>query len=542
MAESKVVLDLKIEAAESAKTLGEIRKSLKALIDEQANVAVGSKEWKKLNNAINETEGKIGDLTDSFRTLQGSGVDRVQSSFGLFKEGLMSFDFGKIGTSLKGLGAAFKAIPIFLVVEGVMKLIENFDKLKDSGGIIGKIFRGIGEVIDWVSDKLERFGDWISGIDTDVKKLAETQIETAKKTKEAVADRYEREMALASAAGKKTTELEAQKARDVRKRIDEEMNAILKLGQINGTLTEEQKKQLASLGEERKKTILDEEVARAKGYKDLVDSIQKAQDEQQKKAKESSDKAKQEREKRIADSKAEADALFTELSKNQDAIDAHNKAAREREKKDKEEQAKYEAETDAAWKKWAAEENKKVQDKYEADTKASNQAIDDAKVKGLQAGQALSEAFFAIQLNRAKGNAARELEIRKQMFNVDKAFNVARATQDGIRSVQAALTIPPPGGQILAGVNAALAVANVAKILATKFDGGGASVTAETGSVSVPTNTSLPTVSNTTAPNIQPSTSFDETGRNLNNRVYVLESDITKSQGRVARLNEQATI
>ena len=80
MADNKTVLEIKIEAAEAAKTVGDLRKSLKGLIDQQATVAQGSDEWKKLTKAINETEGKIGDLQDSFATLKGSGIERATAS------------------------------------------------------------------------------------------------------------------------------------------------------------------------------------------------------------------------------------------------------------------------------------------------------------------------------------------------------------------------------------------------------------------------------------------------------------------------------
>lgn len=127
--DNKVVIDVLVNNANGANSIKEMNKALKELKDAQSSVVHGSAEWKKLSTAINEVEGKVGDLNDSFNTLRGSGVERVQSSIGLFKEGLMSFDFGKIGIALKGLGAAFKAVLPFAIIEGFKWLYENWDKV-----------------------------------------------------------------------------------------------------------------------------------------------------------------------------------------------------------------------------------------------------------------------------------------------------------------------------------------------------------------------------------------------------------------------------
>ena len=128
------------------------------------------------------------------------------------------------------------------------------------------------------------------------------------------------------------------------------------------------------------------------------------------------------------------------------------------------------------------------------------------------------------------------------MFEVDKAFNVARAVQDGIRAVQAALTIPPPGGQILAVANGALAAANVAKILSTQFDGG-------TQTVDAP-NVSLPTQGGQTPNTFQPptfvqqSTQLDANGTPINGPIQavVVETQMTSTQNRVSKLYNQSRI
>lgn len=121
------------EQQESAKASEEsiksLTQSLKGLISQQANVKYGTKEWHELAKAINDTEGKIGDLKDGFSTLRGSGVERTASSLSLLKEGFANFDFDKIKLGFKGLGAAMQAVPIFFLIQGIQYLLDNFDKV-----------------------------------------------------------------------------------------------------------------------------------------------------------------------------------------------------------------------------------------------------------------------------------------------------------------------------------------------------------------------------------------------------------------------------
>lgn len=241
------------------------------------------------------------------------------------------------------------------------------------------------------------------------------------------------------------------------------------------------------------------------------------------------------------------------------------------------------------------EEDKREQDNKEARAKSIKEESDknkqlkkeqiDADIASTQAGidaaKSLSEAYFNNQINLAKDaqkkrddsineqynteiekakkagtltadfkdaaekrkieslkvSAAAELKIRKQQFEVEKAFSIARAVIDGIRSVQAALTIPPPAGPILAAINGVLAVANIAKIASTRFDPGTSAV-----------DTSIPS-SNSSVPSInipsttQPSTRINADGTiNQSNgaiEAYVVETSITKTQNNIKRIQRQ---
>ena len=530
----EVVIKVGVEAKGATNSLKELKRELK-----EAQAAALNGDGKAAKR-VAELKDKMEDLADSVKTLKGSGVERASASLNALGEGFRNFDFDKIKTGFKGIGTAMAAVPIFLLVEGITYLISNFKELSEGNGILAKSLRVVGDIIDTVVESLYLLTDALGLTNSELDKQGEAIKENAEKSQEALNGTiaaYDRQIKAAQAAGKSTVDLEKAKQQaiiDTNKLIAEQIAAFVRAG---GELDDEKKKQLTAALETIKSAVNEQQVIEIK------------QDTEQKKRNEEAYKRKKDL---IDKSKEDADKLFEELSKQQDEADkreadrkATELANRQKQlddlkalslKRDQEEVAEFMAKEAAI---------KAERDKADAEFKASENAKLEAQRVGLDAAKGLSEAFFAFQLNGAKGNAQKELEIKKRMFAVDKAFNVARAIQDGIRSVQAALTIPPPGGQILAGVNAALAAANVAKILATKFDGdGSAGSVADIGagaSTAVPTTTA-PTV-NTAAPTTQASTTFDEQGRNNNfNRVYVVESDISRVQNRVAKLQEQATI
>ena len=105
-------------------------------------------------------------------------------------------------------------------------------------------------------------------------------------------------------------------------------------------------------------------------------------------------------------------------------------------------------------------------------------------------------------------------------------------------------TIPPPFGQILAGINSGLAIANVGKILATKFDGGGGgstSIDAGGGGASTP---NLGSGLNTSAPSIpqqqnQQSTQYNN-GQQQPIEAYVVETKSRSVTERVDKIVKQS--
>jgi len=76
-----------------------------------------------------ELKDKMNDVKDATSTFAGSGVEKLNTSMNLLRESISNFDGDKFSTALKGIGTAMKAIPIFLIIEGIKLLVENFDAI-----------------------------------------------------------------------------------------------------------------------------------------------------------------------------------------------------------------------------------------------------------------------------------------------------------------------------------------------------------------------------------------------------------------------------
>lgn len=170
--------------------------------------------------------------------------------------------------------------------------------------------------------------------------------------------------------------------------------------------------------------------------------------------------------------------------------------------------------------------------------------------------QSLSDAYFAVKsANTKKGSAEEEKAARKQ-FDINKGIAIASATISGIQGVVNALSaqsvIPEPYGTILKVVTAvgiaASTVANISKISSTPFQTGGGGGGGGGAVTSVPTP--APPTINTPSANTNQSTTFDQTGKNLNQpttqptinvKATVGVDEVSDKQNRVSALETQST-
>lgn len=111
------------------KTMQDLKRAIKDANNELLQAGeVGTQSYAQAQKKVADLKDRLGDLGDAAK-VQGTAVERLGASTGLLKEGFTNLDLDKIKLGFQGLGSAMKAIPIFLIVEGIRLLIENFDKV-----------------------------------------------------------------------------------------------------------------------------------------------------------------------------------------------------------------------------------------------------------------------------------------------------------------------------------------------------------------------------------------------------------------------------
>jgi hypothetical protein len=508
----------------------------------------------KAAKRVAELKDKIDDLKDATKTLQGSGVEKVTSSFNTLGEGFRNFDTDKIKLGFKGIGAAMSAIPIFLVVEGISYLVQNFDELSKGSGPLAKTLQAVGDALAWIGDKVGAVIDYFTDLTgaTDeasraLEKQGEEIVTNAEKATEALNSQnetYDRQIKLAKAAGKSTVEIE----KDKQKAIVETNLAIAKQIQAyvaaGGNFDDEQKKRLTEALKNIREAKTEEKIIEIEDVKAKQESAQKKKEIRQK----------------------ENDDLFNEALKQQEEEENRRSQALRNEEKAAEQLAAQRAKS--------LEELKALKLKADQDEIASNQAkwaeeerlrqkaiedeiaVNQAKLGIAQnyntALQGLSDTVFAIRQSTLKKGSAEEEKAARQQFKINKALQISSATITGANGILTALTaksvVPEPFGQALRIANvvavAATTAATIAKISGTQFEskgGGGDIGGAATASASLPNiNTNISPNINANS-NVQQSTFLGDDKPPIRVVAEVVETQSTKAQKRVSKLESQAT-
>src|SRR3989304_4726683 len=96
---------------------GELKKGIKEAKDAIAKADFGSEAYDKAAKKLHALQEEMKNVTDQAK-IQGTGVERLGSSFALLTEGFKTADFGAIKAGFKGLGAAMSALPLLLLIGG----------------------------------------------------------------------------------------------------------------------------------------------------------------------------------------------------------------------------------------------------------------------------------------------------------------------------------------------------------------------------------------------------------------------------------------
>jgi len=519
MADIEKSIKLSVDTGGSIESLGRLRRELATLNADIEGADKGSAAFKNLESQIKKTEsairkaeGAFGDASDKIKTLSGSSVERATASFGLLKEGITSLDFGKFKIGLQGVTGGFKALGgaiaatgIGAIVIGVTLLIQNFDKLAASGGIVGEVFTYIGDTITNIIDGITALSDAIGLTDT---KAAAAQEAADARNKKALEDRlnlvdrvkssYEKQIEVAKAAGKDTTDLE-KKSADAQKQVLKTNIAYLEniakqstfFADLIEPVLKGQKTKLAELEQAEKvssanrtKNAIDAEKERQSKLKELDQKYTQETeyekiDRQEKAALEEAKRLRANEETKLKivqfyqDQRNDLLAKETEAAFNEQVkqSEAEKKIAEEKEKQHQKDLQDLADETEAEF--MALSAQSEAQKKAAEDEKKRNQELQDAKIGAISNG--LSTISSLTELFTGKSR-----EQQRKAFNIQKGVSIAQAgiaTYESATKAFNSLAGIPVVGPALGGVAAAAAVAagllNIKKIASQKFEGGG---------------------------------------------------------------------
>lgn len=593
MATEKIGIEVEVKGAEkSISSFKDLKTAIKAAKDEQIAMTekfgASSEQATKAGQKLAELKDKVEDLNDSTKSLTGSGVEKLTSSFGLLGEGIGTFDFEKIKLGFKGIGSAMGAIPIFLIISGLTLLIQNFDKVKT---VVENLIPGFKSVSKFIGGIVTSITDFI-GITSDATRAVDALRESADKQL-AVNKKYLQEH------GDQVNKYTAQKI-DAKNRyleaIKEDGANVAALGQrLNRELANIDKQRLDDSKKVNVKSLDDSKKTNDDKVTDAKDTAKEKlliELELQGKLKELLTELiydEREKEEKILENKyvAERKSLVSKGANNEllsaldelylkqkgDITDKYLEIEEEKDKKFKQKKQDdadaAKALLDAAAKKKSDEEDDARKLKLQKEQQLQRDILESVNIAAqtaLSVQKTLSDTYYmketqkvnklyADKLKNVKQGskeekaildqkAKEENDLARKQFETQKKFNRASAILNGILGIGAIFAVPDPTLGILSAIRAvalvATTAANIAQINATQFDEGGSSA----GGIPA-AETSAPT---TQAPSIYgpgqgQSTTFS--GNQNNNfapvKAYVVETENRSTTNRVNKLVSEST-
>jgi hypothetical protein len=457
--------------------------------------------------ALSQGLQAVGESIDSFKQLGTVIKTQVVSAFSTLRGALIATGIGALAIGI-GLVAA------------------NFDKVKKA--VLGLV-PGLAQVGTFFSSIITKVTDFVG-----VTSQAERALASLEKTTKRGNEGIEARIKVLTAQGGKEKEIYALS----KQQGENELTFLRAKLKTKEGLNEEELKKFRSLKTEQ--AVLDAQ--EQKRQQDVLKENAKAGADA---SKEADARRKAEAEKR----KAEEERLSEELLKTQkdrrkllaeDNLVTQDQVAQD--KKDAEEKAKKEQE---------AIDNERI-----ANQKAVMSTMTNFALQGIQEQQNVAKAQAEIE-RLATENKLKELELQKQgaMAALDavatiidqnsvagKAIAVAKAVMSTYEGATKALgAYPPPFGAIAAAATVAAGLANVKRIVSTN-------IPSARGTGSVGGGASAPSINSAapiTPPQPQAATTnlSSQTINAIGNqaiRSYVVESDVTSNQQRIAAIQQRA--
>lgn len=250
----------------------ELRQAKSELIE-----ALGSGSQEQIQRAsqkVGELKDKMNDLNETTSAFaSGSKFQQIGNLFGDIGRNVLNLDFGRaneqskallattrsitfaeagkglteLGSTLLNLGKALLTNPIFLIGSAVALIISNFDALKNSGGIVGQVFKALAGTVDAAKEAFLSLTDAIGLTNNALDKFNEKKLNNLADSAENIANKFERIIKLQQAQGKDVIELEKQKTEALLKNTRDQIDALAFKAKTNGKLSDEDFKRAKEL-------------------------------------------------------------------------------------------------------------------------------------------------------------------------------------------------------------------------------------------------------------------------------------------------------
>ena len=463
----------------------------------------------KVNSAMALSQGlqSVGESIDSFKQLGTVIKTQVVSAFSTLRGALIATGIGALAIGI-GLVAA------------------NFDKVKKA---VLNLVPGLAQLGTFFGGIIDKVTDFIG-----VTLQAERALASLEKTTKRGNEGIEARIKVLTAQGGKEKEIYALS----KQQGENELNFLRAKLKTKEKLSDEELKKFRDLKTEQ--AVLD-----ATEQKRITDNLTDAAKKNDDASKEAAAKRKAEAEKR----KAEEEKLSEELLKTQqdrrkllqeDNLISQDQIAKD--KKEAEEKAKKEQE---------AIDNERIENQKKVLATTTNFTL-----QGIQEQQ--NAAKVQAEIDRLETeNKLKELELQKQgaMAALDavasiidqnsvagKAIAVAKAIMSTYEGASKALgAYPPPFGAIAAAATVAAGLANVKRIVSTNIPSARGTGNVSGGASAPSLNSAAPIAP---APPEAATTNISTQSINaLGNqaiRTYVVESDVTSNQQRIAAIQQRA--
>lgn len=555
-------LDIVIENAQAAQSVGEIRKQLKELRTAMLQVGEDSAEFEKLAMAAGDLKERMNEANEAVAAFNPDALEAVGNFAGKAASGV-SLVTGAMGLFGEQSKETEKAL---LKVQSAMAFAQGIQGIKG----LGRAFTNLFNIIS--ANPVAAFAIAIAALGTALYKVYQAQqdanSELAKATREyerqkeataALSREYDRQVALLEAQGASTEEVIAVKRKLIEAQIAE-AQASLKVNELkvkevqnNDSLLESiirvsaainggQKHQenaeivIAQNKKERAAEAKQQIVEQQEALKDLQNQLKILDIEEKKAAEESkntvantnADKAQ----KRTEDRMSHAEYVRMKHEKEEEAhiaeLKREKEAAEERERRRIEDLQNHRAYLEA--------KRKKEYDTYVARQKELKKEREEREALNKATIDATSQLFGSLA------------QLSKKNAKLQKAFAIGEATVNTYKGVTVALaSSPPPANFILAAANLAAGLAAIRNIIGTSEDGsgsGGGGMSSSGGGVGSLEVSTQPNI-NTSA---QPSTLLNEQGQIINQQnqtqpqVWVSVAEINATNTNVRTAEERARI